>query len=210
MKSLTKQQHFVVMAKRKSEHRAMNSTTANVPSSSDVPVQDGSTENEPSGFDLDEALESYTKQEAYYGTDLVAVMQNLERLIVQEEVPLEKLRHGLEQANAIIIGNPALATDIMLPEHLAPLVKASVKLANAKWAAQGKRATKAVVDLDGNTLVEAKPARKPSKKAAEEAKMADFKAKLRARVLAQQAQLTTVVTTTTTQIKTIEAEEDEL
>ena len=109
----------------------------------DQPPPKGKVEADTSAFDLDSELGVLADCTPEYGVDLVGAMDNLMRLVAKEGVELKDLRDGFNKVNAILLANPSLCTEIMLPTHLGKICHAARKLSAVSIEEGTARKTKA-------------------------------------------------------------------
>lgn len=95
-------------------------------------------------FSVDEELSADKLARNYetYPVDLAEAMTRLSALVEREGVSVAELRTQFVRVNNILLANPALATEIMLPPHLGELAKAAYKLSDVSIEAGSAAATK--------------------------------------------------------------------
>jgi hypothetical protein len=99
--------------------------------------------NDDDDFDLDKELSNTVSLDDRYGGDIGAALANLYKLTAKEGVDLKTLREGFIEVNKILLANPALVTEIMLPEHLGQICEAAKKLTNIAFEVGTARQSKA-------------------------------------------------------------------
>jgi hypothetical protein len=89
--------------------------------------------------ELDELLEDALPDN--YTPDLAEALGKLNALLSKNDVPIAAMRSAFGDMNELIIQNPELATEIMLPAHLGLFVQAAHSLVQVAYAHGSARQT---------------------------------------------------------------------
>jgi hypothetical protein len=116
------------------DHKANAPVSAPLPSVTSEPITESSS--------LSSMLASIEEQHAVYGGNLSEALANLVTLVEKEGVAIQEIRDGFIAVNKILLADPSLCTECMLPLHLGYITLAARKLTDIAMEAGGERKAK--------------------------------------------------------------------